>query len=197
MLTPKDVMSAYDQWYRELLSQGKLPLRSTSKGFWGPTPTSSLLDLMHILKIGRFTSFCDLGSGDGKVVLLAALAGIHAEGVECDEDLHTTAVRMKQKFWISNATFHLKDYYKHSIAPYDIVFLSPDQSPHRGLTDKLTKELSGHLVVVGEHFQPMHLKKEVAFTLSDLAVTHYTHPTRRPKNMHLIDTITPVHQPLQ
>lgn len=146
---------------------------------------------MQVAKIGRFTSFCDLGSGDGKVVLLAALKGVHAEGVECDEELHTTAVRMKQKFWIQNANFHLKDYYTHNIAPYDVVFVNPDQSPHRGLTEKLQKELHGHLLVFGAHFQPENLKKVIDFTVQDYPITHYIHPLHRPKNMHLIDIAVP------
>ena len=188
---PKDITDAYDAWYRELLSRGKLPLRSTALGFWGAIPSEALLDLFQVIKIGRFTTFCDLGSGDGKVVLLAALKGLHAEGVECDEELHTIAVRMKQRFWIQNAAFHLKDYYKHSIAPYDLVFLNPDQSPHHGLTDKLEKELHGHLIVFGAHFHPANLNKQHAFTVGDYPVAHYIHHRRQPKNMHLIDSTIP------
>ena len=46
----------------------------------------------------RFNRFIDLGSGDGKVALIASLFCRQAEGIEIDDELFGKSLEMKEKF---------------------------------------------------------------------------------------------------
>lgn len=117
-------------------------------------------------------SFCDLGSGDGRVVLLASLFNIKkAVGIESDLWLHNVSNHIKnhinlEHFW--KAKFIRNDFSKHNVRGYDYVFVSPDKPFYRGLEEKFQKELDGKLIVYGhETFQPTTLKCLHRFNLNN------------------------------
>ena len=56
-------------------------------------------------KIGPHGKFIDLGSGDGKVVLLASNFAKKAVGIEWDSELHSIAVNLAGKLGAKNAEF--------------------------------------------------------------------------------------------
>lgn len=152
------IKSAYDRYVQELLGQGRLPMRSTAKGFWSHALSDEVFAaLKRVAKPHH--RFLDIGSGDGRVVLLASLLCSKAEGVECDQELHDHAVAMQRKLGINNASFHLKDFYKHDLSAYDLLFINPDAPFHRGVEDKLLAEMKGSLLVHGPHFEPRYLRQ--------------------------------------
>ncbi len=170
----KDIKEEYDAFYRELLKQGKLPMRSTELGFWNAAISHEVYDAFKELKLGKFKSFLDLGSGDGKITLIASLFCKEAEGIEIDDELFEKSLEMKNKLKIKNAVFHNYDFFEHSIGDYDVVFVNPDRPMERGLEKKLLNELNGKLILHGHHFHPSSLKKEKSFLVDNTLVTVYS-----------------------
>ncbi|MBI2654234.1 hypothetical protein HYX02_05495 [Candidatus Woesearchaeota archaeon] len=168
------IKKEYDNFYRELMRKGKLPMWSTSKGFWNASISDEVYEVFKRIDLHQFNNFLDIGSGDGKVVLMAALFCQSAEGVEIDEFLHNKAVEFKNKFNIKNAIFHNKDFFEHDFSKYDILFSTPDAPLERGLENKLLKEMKGKLIHYGHHFRPKFLKKEDSFLVNGSLVSLYT-----------------------
>lgn len=170
----KAIKQEYDNFYRNLLEKGSLPLRSTELGFWNAAISDEIYDAFKKLNLQKFNSFIDLGSGDGKITLIASLFCKKAEGIEIDEELHEKALEMKNKLKIKNALFHNNDFLDHSINNYDIVFINPDKPMERGLEKKLLKELNGKLILYGHHFHPKDMKKEKSFLVDNTLVSVYS-----------------------
>jgi len=168
------IKKEYEVFYRSLLKNGKLPMRSTSKGFWNAAIADEVYEAFKKLKMNHFKNFLDIGSGDGKVVLIASLFCKNAEGIEIDKPLHNKAIEIKNKLKIDNAVFHNKDFFEHDFSKYDVLFLAPDAPLERGIENKLLKEMSGKLVHYGHHFHPKFLKKEKNFLVDGNLVSIYS-----------------------
>ena len=68
-----EIKKEYDDFYKSFLRKGKLPLWSTEQGFFGGVIADEVYEAFKKIKLDKNTSFIDLGSGDGKVVLIASL----------------------------------------------------------------------------------------------------------------------------
>ncbi|MBW2975645.1 methyltransferase domain-containing protein [Candidatus Woesearchaeota archaeon] len=169
-----EIRKEYDAFYKKMLTKGQLPMRSTELGFWNAAISSEVYSAFKKLNLNKFESFIDLGSGDGKITLIASLFCERAEGVEIDDELHEKALEMKEKLGIRNAAFHNDDFNYHSISGYDIVFINPDKPMSRGTEKKILNELDGKLVVYGHHFHPSNLKKEQSFLVDNTLVSVYS-----------------------
>ena len=168
------IKKEYDDFYRNLLGKGKLPMWSTPKGFWNASIADEVYEAFSRIGLQKFRNFLDIGSGDGKVVLIASLFCRSAEGIEIDNFLHNKAEEIRKKFGITNAVFHNKDFFGHDFSKYDILFSAPDSSPDKGLESKLLKEMKGKLIHYGHHFHPRFLKKETSFFVNGTLVTVYS-----------------------
>jgi 16S rRNA G966 N2-methylase RsmD len=166
------IKTEYDDFYKSLMKEGKMPLRDTGIGFWGPSVSDEIYETFKKLKL-KNKKFLDLGSGDGKVALIASLFCKQAHGIEFDRELHTNAAKIQGNLKIKNTTFFNGDFMKHDISKYDTIFCSPDKPMERGLEDKLKKELKGNLILYGHHFHPRNLKKKKSFKINDTLVTVY------------------------
>ena len=100
------IKKEYDEFYKSLLLRGRLPMWSTEKGFWNAAVSDEIYEAFKKIKLDKFKNFLDIGSGDGKVVLIASLFCKKAEGIEIDDFLHNKALEMQLKFKIPNAEFH-------------------------------------------------------------------------------------------
>ena len=167
------IKTEYDNFYRDLLKKGKLPMHSTEKGFWHASIAGEIYGAFRRINLSKFQNFLDLGSGDGKVVLIASLFCKNCEGIEIDKNLHKKAVELKEKFGLKNINFHNKDMLEHDISKYDILFLSPDAPLERGMENKLVKEMKGKLIHYGNHFHPKLLRKEESFLVNGTMVSVY------------------------
>lgn len=156
------IAKAYDTYTRWMMGRGKLPMRATEKGFWSHALSDEVFQALA-RSLEPHHTFLDLGSGDGRVVLLASLLCSRAEGVECDRELHGHAGQMQRKLGIRNAAFHHKDFYQHDLSAYDVIFVNPDAPFHRGLENKLLGEMTGKLLVHGPHFEPQYMKEVSRF----------------------------------
>jgi len=169
----EQIKSEYDSFYKGLLRQGKLPLWSTGGGFWGGVIADEVYEAFKRIGLHNHRSFIDLGSGDGKAVLIAALFCERAVGIELDNSLFKKSMEMQRKLNIPNAIFHNSNFYDHSISEFDVVFTYPDAPMHRGLEKKLLNELRGKLIHYGHHFHPEHLKAEDSFLVNGNLFTVY------------------------
>ena len=170
----QQIKEEYDGFYKALLSQGKLPLRSTSKGFWGYVPADDIYQVFRRLNLQKHKTFIDMGSGDGKVVLIASLFCDRAVGIEIDDELFQKSLEIQKNLHIPNAAFFNNDFYEHSITGFDVVFVYPDEPMHRGLEKKLLNELTGKLIHCGHHFHPQNLRKHEDLIVNGTLITVYT-----------------------
>lgn len=162
------VREKYVEFEQFLLKKGILLAKDTGIGYWGVTHLHPLQELFQNIEINKYNHLLDLGSGDGRVVLLASLFGIKATGVEFDDWLLNCSLDIKRKLDLphfENVKFLKEDFMRMDIKPYDLLYISPDKPFHRGLDQKLSKELQGKLIVHGYEFLPKALKleKEMVF----------------------------------
>lgn len=144
----------------------------TSKGFWGAAITEHVYEFFKKIKLQNYKNFLDLGSGDGKVVLIASLFGVKATGIEIDPDLIKISKRVKGKLKLKG-NFIKGDFFKHDLSKYDIIFVNPDKGFENGLEDKLIKELKGKLFVYNQIFLPRFLKKGKTHWFDHVPVISY------------------------
>ena len=165
------IKTAYDSLYNTMLSKGKLPLKQTELGYWGISTADDIFHLFKTLNLNKKNRFIDLGSGDGKVTLIASLFMKEA-GIECDPELISHSRTIQNKLGM-RAEFIQGNFLLHDLSGYDTLFIHPDQHMH-ALEPKLMKELKGKLVVYGPHYHPTTLKKEAEFLAHTTQVTIYS-----------------------
>lgn len=167
-----EIKKEYKSFYNSFLRKGNLPMGDTDVGFWGAAATDDLFELFKKIKLQNFNSFLDLGSGDGKVTAIASLF-TKAEGIEYDQDLHNSALKIKKKLGLKTKLTNA-DFIYHDLSKYDIIFINPDKSFSRGLERKLIKEFKGTLVVYNHIYKPFNLKKGRTFWTDQTPSTLYT-----------------------
>jgi SAM-dependent methyltransferase len=74
--------------------------------------------------------FLDLGSGDGRVVFLAAVLGADATGIEYDHPLHDIALearrRLRRIVPAGRVTLRQGDFFEEDVSRYDVIFYFGD-----------------------------------------------------------------------
>ena len=154
---------AYRDFETVLMKNGIFLARDTGIGYWGVTHIDDLQQALQQVELHKHKHLLDLGSGDGRVVLMAAAMGIKATGIEADDWLTNCALDMKRKIQHSsmeNAQFRKEDFMKKDLREYDLIYISPDKPFYRGLDQKLRTEATGKVLVHGYEFHPSTLKKE-------------------------------------
>ena len=154
---------AYQDFETHLLRNGIFLARDTGIGYWGVTHIEALHTALQEAEIHKHKQFIDLGSGDGRVVLMAAAMGVKATGIEADDWLTNSALDMKRKIKhpsMENAQFFKEDFMKMDLTKYDFIYVSPDKPFYRGLDQKLKREATGKVLVHGFEFHPSTLNKE-------------------------------------
>lgn len=162
----------YDEFYTSLLKNGRLPMHATEKGFWGCSIGDEVFELFKKINLQNYRSFIDLGSGDGKVVLIASLFVKKAYGIEFDKGLFEKSLEIKEKIGIQNADFFLADYFDFDLSKFDAVYCYPDNKMKR-IENKLVREMKGILIHYGNNFFPPCLKKLQQFEINGTSITIY------------------------
>jgi len=164
------IKTYYNTFYASFMAKGSLPVGATKAGYWGVASSDDLLDLFKRIKLSKYNNFIDLGSGDGKVAMIASLF-THAEGVELDEALFSTSMKIMNGLKI-NAKLHKMDYFDIDLSVYNVVFINPDQ-PFYELEKKLRNELTGILVVYDAVYKPMNLRQFDKFFVNGVEIGIY------------------------
>jgi hypothetical protein len=166
------IKKAYDNYYSSLVKEGKPLVRDTKVGIWGVSVSNNVYNFFKDIHLEKYDSFLDLGSGDGKVVLIASLF-TKAVGIEFDKELHDAAVGIKGELKLDCSLIH-DDFFKYDWGKYDIIFINPDQGFHKGVEDKLLNELKGNLFVYNFVFEPRFLKKGKKYWYDQTPITVYS-----------------------
>lgn len=162
----------YSEFYKSLMRKGQFPMRETPLGFWGYSIGHEIYDLFQKMQLQKYRSFIDLGSGDGKVVNIAAMF-TDATGIESDRQLIEQSIHIRNKFGLHKAKFIHGNFMHHDLSHYDLLYIYPDKRMYQ-LEEKLLKEMRGRLIVIGLHFHPLRLRKESEFFVGLNKVTVYT-----------------------
>ncbi len=159
----RDIASEYRLLASDLLKK-HLFMRPTSVGYFAGARIDDIHEIFEKLRLEKYKKFIDLGSGDGRVVLMAATY-TSAEGVELDDELFATALRMQKKLGTENAVlkkavFHQKNYLTDiHLGEYDIIFINPDSRLYE-LEKKLRQEMKKDaiLIVYNAVYRPTNMK---------------------------------------
>ena len=96
---------------------------------WVPTPDALVNRMLDLAKLTPSDHLIDLGSGDGRLVLMAAKRGARAHGIEYSTDLVEYSKRAaKQAGLAGKATFAKADLFDSDLSAATVItlFLSPD-----------------------------------------------------------------------
>lgn len=135
------------------------PYKVTPAGMWACSRSQEVYDLLGQLDLSAHRHLADLGSGDGRVVLLASLF-LPATGIEADPGLVRASRAMAERLGLARAGFLCADCRQVDLSPYDLLFIYPDK-PLDWLVKLLPSPWRGRLMVYGPYFQPQgltHLK---------------------------------------
>ncbi|HLD42456.1 MAG TPA: hypothetical protein VJB08_00525 [Candidatus Nanoarchaeia archaeon] len=165
----KSIEKAYNDRFLQLVKSGKYPWKSTEKGFWGCSILAEVYELFEKIGLDSYASFVDLGSGDGRVVLVASLF-TKAWGIEIDDELIEVSNALKEKVRCPNAEFKKTDFFDVDLSAYAVLFLFPDK-PLAALEDKI-RGAKNKLILYGPHFHPlkMRLKRLVYLDTNNASV---------------------------
>lgn len=103
-------------------------------GLFVPAPLPDLRRALEAAELKAGELFWDLGSGDGRVVFLAAEMGAHARGIEADESLFRQATDIQKSVCpaTSAATeFTRGDFLDCSFEEPDVIFYYGGGAPRR------------------------------------------------------------------
>jgi protein-L-isoaspartate O-methyltransferase len=151
------IKQAYDTLRVELLKKQQL-MKQTKHGLFGVSSYGDVQSLFQQLKLEKTKRFVDLGSGDGRVVLIASLFFEDCVGIEGDEALVKEANKIKEKLQ-ANVTFIAEDYLEHDLSVYDVLFINPDGLLY-ALEKKLKKEMKKDTLLIVYHplYKPLHME---------------------------------------
>lgn len=170
------LQAEYDNYDKLVMSNFRMLVRDTEKGIWGPANIGACFRLFK--KIGLKGGFIDLGSGDGRIVLVASLFG-SATGIEFSPGLVKVGEEIRDKLGLK-ASFITGDFLKYDLSKYDVIFINPDTGFENGLEDKLLKEMKpgACLYVYNEIFLPRFLKKGKTYHVGLAPIIVYRNVTK-------------------
>ena len=98
-----------------------------AKGLFYPSILEDLYPAL-VAAIRPGDRFLDLGSGDGRVIFMAALLGARATGIEYDQELHRIALAAEKRLEglvdPESAVLRRGDFFKVDLRPYEVYFYS-------------------------------------------------------------------------
>jgi 16S rRNA G966 N2-methylase RsmD len=165
------IKKKFENLDRERLKQGKLPYEYTSKGVWAGASCKAVFDFFKEIGLNKYKSFIDLGSGDGRVTMIASVF-TNATGVELDSQLIKTALSTKKTLNLK-AEFLKQDILETNLSGFDIVFINPDKGFHEGTEKKLVEELKGTLYVYNNLYLPRFLTQGSVHVFEDIPFVEY------------------------
>ncbi len=120
-----------------------------------PTPPEVVDKMLALAKVGQDDTVYDLGSGDGRIVIMAAdKFGAHAVGVELDPDLYKQSEqRIKDLGLGKRAEILHEDFFNVNLRHATVVTLYLLTSVNERLKPLLEKQLRSGARVVSHDFQ--------------------------------------------
>lgn len=132
-----------------------------------PSSWNKVRQIMEFADVQSGMKMCDLGSGDGRIVIECAKKGAYA----CGYELSNSRVLLSQKNInrenLKNVAFIVqKDFFKANLSSFDLVTVYGITGIMKRLESKLQKELRAGAKVISNHFpfpnwQPAEIKDDV------------------------------------
>jgi len=166
-----EIEKEYEDYAYEQRKNGKGMVYDTEKGIFGTSSCSALFKFFSEIRLETYNDFLDLGSGDGRAVLIASLF-TKATGIEFDKELCNVAKKIRDKLELDCEILQ-EDFLKFDISKYDFLFINPDQGFQKGLDEKLANEMRGVLFVYNYIFQPEKLKKGKSYWYDEIPIVMY------------------------
>ena len=169
-----NIIEVYNMFYKYLyVKHKKFPVKDTKIGFWGVSPSDEIYDFFKTINLQNYSHLIDLGSGDGKIAIIASLF-TNSTGIEYDSWLHDVSVDIKNKLYHIPETKRTRlikgNFMQHNLSNYDIAFINPDKTT-KEIKEKLKKEFKGRLIVYGNHDK--HIQEETVLTINGTPFTIY------------------------
>lgn len=143
----------------------------TNKGIFGTSDTQTIFDFFMQIRLDKKKQFVDLGSGDGRVVIIAALF-TKAIGIESDKKLHEESIQHAIALH-STAEFLQQDYETYDFSKSDILFSYADHFFTPSFIKLLEKEFSGSLFIYQGVFLPENLPKGRTYWVGQTPLISY------------------------
>lgn len=175
-----NIKQQYDAFENFLLKNGQVLSKDTELGHWGVSYLPAVFKLFEEIDLKKHHAFVDLGSGDGRVALVAGLFSHKSHGIEHDDWLLGCSNTIKGKIpQVQHVTFAKEDFMDHDLSKYDVLFHSPDKPYYRGtLNQKLLRELQGTLIVHGWEFHPSGLIMDSEHIIDGEMFRLYSNPNK-------------------
>ena len=141
------------------------------KGLFYPTSLDDTLDAFES-EVRPGLKLLDLGSGDGRVVFLAAVMGADATGIEWEPSLHRLALDARKRLgsFVPRGRAHLRqgDFLREDFSRYDLLFYFGSGSfDDTALFDKIRRELrpGARLLFAHETLPPSGLHEAASYSV--------------------------------
>ncbi len=148
-----------------------------------PTPEDIVEVMLTIANVDRYDRVYDLGSGDGRIVIMAAQKfQAEAVGVEIDDDLYTKSMARIEELGLQNKAkiLHM-NMYKVDLKPATVVTLYLLTSVNERLKPILERDLrSGARVVTHDFKIPGWEEAKSQKVTADTGITHTVYLYVRP-----------------
>ena len=119
---------------------------------WVPTPDALVNRMLDLANVGASDTVIDLGSGDGRLVIMAAKRGAKALGIEYDAKLVEYAKAAAAKAGVAERVQFIKaDLFASELSPATVVTLFLGADLNRKLLPKLLDLKPGTRIVSNTH----------------------------------------------
>ena len=127
-----------------------------------PTPPETVDEMLRQARLGPDDVLYDLGSGDGRIPVRAALAyGVRAVGIEIDPALVAEAQEAARRAGVADrVTFRTGDIYREDLRAATVVTLYLSDTINLSLRPKLLRELPAGARIVSHDFRMGDWKPE-------------------------------------
>jgi SAM-dependent methyltransferase len=151
--TPDDVVHGEDGSDIYLWTVPKRPARTPDVPF-APTPPSVIDAMLKLARVGVDDVVYDLGSGDGRIVILAAQEyGARGVGIELEPTLVDTARQVAREGAVEGRVEFVEgDLFTADISPATVVMLALSADVNARLEPKLRRELRPGTRIVSRQF---------------------------------------------
>lgn len=152
-------------------SQFENEVHETEKGIFGVSNLERVEEFLD--QIETKGTFLDLGSGDGRVAILAAKYFDNVIGIEFDEHLVKKSKKHAQTC-DSDAIFLCQDYETYDFSKVDVLFSYADHAFSEAFVNKLIKEFDGIIYIYEGVYFPEGAKKGKTVWAGQTPIMTYT-----------------------
>ena len=125
-----------------------------------PTTTHSIAVIKKFADMHPADKIADLGSGDGRIVVTLAEAGIETHGYEINPFLVLHSRKMIRETKLNGkAVIHWQSFWKADLSPYHTVIVYGFPHIMKPLEEKLIRELAPGTKIISNVYRFPHLKE--------------------------------------